>query len=239
MTTDAEILEYCLKNPTATREMVRKEFRCGNNQASKILSIAKENLLNGERDPEIILENIRLAKQVQKQQDINRIKNKSFRENARLENALTVLAGEIKKELKEHAKELSKINIKPLQRSDKKGVGVIHITDTHGNELINLPHNKYDFDVLSKRMRLYINESCEYFKFMGVSRVLFVSGGDTLNSDRRLDEILNASTNRAKASILMLSIFKQAILDVRNRGYAVDIVSVQIGRASCRERVFI
>ncbi len=181
-------------------------------------------LLNS--DKELITENVRYKKEKQRFQDSNRIERKSFREQARIENALEDLSKEIRNELKLHAKELSKINLAPLSKGKSKGVGVIHLTDIHGNELINLPHNKYDFEVLSKRLKLYINESCEYFEFKDVNKVLFVSGGDLLNSDRRLDEILGASTNRAKASILTGHLIKQAILDVRNRGYDIDVISV-------------
>lgn len=177
-------------------------------------------------DKELVVENVRYKKEKQRYLDTNRIERKAFREHARLENALEDLARAIKDELKEHAKELSKINIKPLIKSKSKGIGVIHITDVHGNELINLPHNKYDFEVLAKRFKLYINEACDYFEFKGINKVLFVSGGDLLNSDRRLDEIIGASINRAKASILMMHLIKQAILDVRNRGYEIDIISV-------------
>jgi hypothetical protein len=221
--TDAEITQYCIDHPYATRREVARNTNCGNSKAQSILKAVRQS--EG-RDLEIIEENVRLARNIQKQQDLNRIKNKSFREYSRVENALLTLGEEIKLVLKEHAVELSKVKISPIKKNANRGVVVIQITDIHGNELINLPHNKYDFGILSQRLRLYINDSCDYFKFMNVSRVLIAFGGDLLNSDRRLDEILNASTNRAKASILMLHILKQAILDIRNRGYEVDIVSV-------------
>lgn len=177
-------------------------------------------------DVEMIIENTKLAKAKQKYQDINRIERKSFREYARVENALSALGEAIKDELKNHAQELKKINLSPLKHKKSGGVGVVHITDPHGNELINLPHNKNDFNILSKRMKLYINESLKFFHLMDVKKVLFVLGGDMLNSDRRVDEILNAATNRARASILMQHILKQAILEVRNSGYEVDVISV-------------
>lgn len=41
------------------------------------------------QDKEIIIENVKLGKKAQKAQDRNRIANKSFREYARLDNALT------------------------------------------------------------------------------------------------------------------------------------------------------
>jgi len=176
-------------------------------------------------DKEIVLENVKLAKGKQKGQDLNRIERKSFREDARIENAVAEFGKALVEQNKLYSKDLNKINIKRINRIGS-GVGVMQVSDPHGNELIDLPNNKYDFSVLAKRMKKYVNESLDYFKFKGASRVLFTFTGDLLNSDRRLDELLNASTNRSKASILMVHILKQAILEVRNEGYEVDIVSV-------------
>lgn len=212
------------------REIEEIVNKLGFDKAALHLAISHETLSRYLRvlnsDKELITENVRYKKEKQRYQDSNRIERKSFREQARIENALEDLATAIKDELKTHAKELSKINITPLIKTKSKGVGVIHITDIHANELINLPHNKYDFEVLAKRLKLYINEACDFFKFKDVNRVLFVSGGDLLNSDRRMDEIIGASINRAKASILTLHLLKQAILEVRDRGYNVDVISV-------------
>lgn len=183
-------------------------------------------LIMDQGDKEIIQENVKLAKQKQKAQDNNRIANKSFREHARIENAVEEFAKEISNQNKLFAKDLSKLKLKNHTPSKtKNAIGVIQITDVHGNELIDLPHNKYDFNILSKRMKKHVSESLRYFKFRGVSKVLIAFTGDLLNSDRRLDELLNASTNRAKATVLMIHILKQAILEVRE-SYPVDIVSV-------------
>lgn len=175
-------------------------------------------------DKEIVKENVRLAKGVQKQQDLNRIKNKSFRENARSENAVESIAAEIKNQNKQFGKELSKLNLK-LPKRPKGGVGIIQITDTHFNELINTTTNKYDFQIASKRLKKHISESLAYFEFKGVEKVLIAFTGDLLNSDRRLDEKISAATNRAKAAVLSIHLLKQAILDVRSK-YPVTIVGV-------------
>lgn len=183
-------------------------------------------LILDQGDKEIIQENVKLAKQKQKAQDNNRIANKSFREHARIENAVEEFAKEISAQNKLFAKDLSRLKLKNhVPSKTKNAIGVIQITDVHGNELIDLPHNKYDFNILSKRMKKHVSESLRYFKFRGVSKVLIAFTGDLLNSDRRLDELLNASTNRAKATVLMIHILKQAILEVRE-SYPVDIVSV-------------
>ena len=192
----------------------------------RVEEIRKEYGIKPDVDVEIIKKTVQIAKQKQKAQDINRIERKSFREYARAENAIAELAAGIKEQLKLHAKELSKIKINPIKRSKSDGIGVFHWTDLHGNELINLPHNKYDFKILSKRLKLYNQEALDEFKFRGINKVLISVTGDLLNSDRRLDEILNASTNRSKAAVLMVHILKQAILHIRNEGFQVDIVSV-------------
>lgn len=178
-------------------------------------------------DREIKEQNVRLAKQKQKAADNNRIANKSFREYARIENAVEEYGKALVEINKEYAKELNSINITPIPKSKKRsGVGIMQITDVHGNELINLPHNKYDFDVLSKRLKKYVDRSIDYFKYKNVSKVLIAFTGDLLNSDRRLDELLNSATNRSKATTLMIHLFKQAILEVRQAGYNVHVVSV-------------
>lgn len=176
-------------------------------------------------DKDIVKENVKLAKEKQKAQDKNRIANKSFREYARLENALEEFAKAQLKIYKDHAKELKNIKLKPLLKNNG-GVGVIQISDLHGNELVNLPHNKYDFNILSKRLRLHIQNALLAFKLRGIKKVVMLFTGDLLNSDRRLDELLNAATNRAKACSLMRHIILQAILETRNAGHDITIVSV-------------
>jgi hypothetical protein len=93
-------------------------------------------------------------------------------------------------------------------------VGIIHITDTHFNELINRPENKYDFKIAGKRLQKLATYAKSIFKNMGINKVLIASTGDLLNSDRRLDELLCQATNRAKASLLSVYLMEQFIIDI-------------------------
>lgn len=180
---------------------------------------------NDNADKEIVSENVKLSKQKQKQQDINRIERKAFREHVRVENAVSELSSALIDQLTIYSKDLSKkINISNCGIING-GIGVIQITDTHGNELIDLKHNQYNFDILAKRLKKQISESISYFKYRGVEKVLIAFTGDLINSSRRLDEILNQATNNAKGCILMSHIFLQAILQVREH-YEVDVISV-------------
>lgn len=178
-----------------------------------------------EVDVELITENVKYKKQTQKFQDTNRIERKAFRENARIENAVEEYAREISQTLKTHAKELKKIKLPELDISITDNVGVVHLTDIHANELIDLPHNKYNFKILAKRLSKLANEAIRIFSLYGINTVLIAHTGDVLNSDRRLDELLNQATNRSKASILITHILKQFILHLRSY-FSVNIISV-------------
>ena len=172
-------------------------------------------------DHDVIRENVRLAKQKQKAQDNNRIYNKAFREHARIENAIE----EYNKELiKLFDKNRLSVTTQKFKASNK-AVGVIQFSDVHFNELVELENNRYDFRVASARTRYFVNKAKEYFRISGVTNVVMALTGDLMNSDRRLDELLNQATNRAKATFLGVDILQQAIIDI-SKDFNVTVASV-------------
>ena len=174
-------------------------------------------------------ENVQLAKKLQKNQDLNRMKNKSFREHARLDNAVGELGREFRDILKKHELPKKAFRLEKIKSSKKVG-GILQLTDLHLNELVNIVSNKYDFVIASKRIRKFVNDSKVYFNAKGVKDVCICMTGDLMNSDRRLDEILSQATNRAKALFLSVMIIEQAILDLQ-KDFNVSVVSV-IGNES-------
>ena len=169
-------------------------------------------------DKDIVEYNIRLAKQKQKFQDLNRIERKSFREDSRQENALIEYNTEIIKLLKRES-----LNTKlSKKKHDSEAAIVVQIADTHFNELVELESNKYDFDIASKRLQKYAYKVKEYVKFHKANKVLIAITGDLINSDRRLDEKLSMATNRAKATFLGVHLLKHFILDIN------EIAEVQV-----------
>ena len=169
-------------------------------------------------DKDIVEYNIRLAKQKQKFQDLNRIERKSFREDSRQENALIEYNTEIIKLLKRES-----LNTKlSKKKHDSEAAIVVQIADTHFNELVELESNKYDFDIASKRLQKYAYKVKEYIKFHKANKVLIAITGDLINSDRRLDELMAASTNRAMATFLGVHLLKHFILDLN------EIAEVQV-----------
>ena len=172
-------------------------------------------------DHDIIRENVRLSKQKQRAQDKNRIHNKAFREHARIENAVEEYTKQLVSLFEKN--KLSKTTNK--FKVNKKAVGVIQFSDVHFNELVELENNRYDFKVASARVRYFVNQAKTYFKTANISNVVMALTGDLMNSDRRLDELLNQATNRANATFLGVDILQQAILDL-NKDFNVTVGSV-------------
>ena len=173
-------------------------------------------------EPELIKENVRIAKQKQAHQDRSRIERKSFREYARIENAVTEMNNhiyEVLRSYKLHTK------VKKHRKKKQNAVGVIHLSDLHFNELVDLPNNKYNFGIASKRLKKHIEGSKTYFSTRDIGKVLISLTGDLINSDRRLDEMLNSASNRASAVFLAVDIIQQAIIEL-SEDYEVAVACV-------------
>ena len=200
-----------------------KLIRCGYDDGKQRFQckVCNKKSVNPIENLELIQENVRLAKQKQSAQDINRIERKTFREYARIENAISHYSKRLLQIFENY--KLSKYTHK--YKENNKAVGVIQFSDVHFNELVNLPHNKYDFSVASARCKEFVDKATTYFKAMGVTNVLMVQSGDLLNSDRRLDELLQMATNRAKATFLAVDILQQVILDL-NSNFNVSVCMV-------------
>tara|TARA_R100000781_G_scaffold63337_1_gene40206 strand:- start:6174 stop:7403 length:1230 start_codon:yes stop_codon:yes gene_type:complete len=166
-------------------------------------------------DKELLKSSVKLAKQKQKQQDLNRIERKSFREHARIENAISEYSKEIVSLLKNYNLSFKTNKHKSIEEN---AVMVVHLTDTHFNELVNIEGNKYDFLIASKRLRKFCEIAKKHAKLYNINNVLLAITGDLMNSDRRLDELLSMSTNRAKATFLSVNLLSYFIKDLNSIG---------------------
>lgn len=178
--------------------------------------IRTELTIEGGQDLEVIAENVRLAKAAQRSRDIGRVKDKSFREHARIENAVTEYNAALLQELRDHSLALSGYGRRTGPLDPDAAAMVVHLSDNHFNELVNLPTNRFDFEVAAKRLALLAQKAKVFGKAYGVERVIVFFGGDLMNSDRRLDELLAMSTNRARATLLAVHLYKQFLLDLRS-----------------------
>lgn len=225
-----QIIELNNQGVILTALEIREKFNLSIRKANTYRQIAlnKDHLINilapEKIEDDVISQSVKLAKQKQRYQDSNRIERKTFREHARVENALTALNEAVINQFHE-----VDFNIQPQISQPTKVEGtkaIIQLTDTHFNELIDLDDNRYDFKIASQRMREYAKEAKRYCTANGVSEVLLALTGDMINSDRRLDEKLNMATNRINACLLATKLIQQFILDLLSDIEKIDVTYV-------------
>lgn len=177
--------------------------------------IVEQTIKTNLADKEVVEYNVKLAKQKQKSQDLNRISNKAFREHARIENAVSEYNAEIVKLLSDYN---LTIHTKAHKQNQANAAMIVHLTDTHFNELVNITGNTYDFEIASKRLQKFAYHTKKYAQMYKVKNILLAITGDLMNSDRRLDEMLSLATNRAKATFLSVNLLENFILDLNTIG---------------------
>ena len=192
----------------------KQRYRCKRCGSRTVFPIAEEEL-------ELVKENVRYKKQKQKAQDVNRVERKAFREYARVENAVE----EYSKELKQLFENYKLHTVTKKHNGTSKAVGVIQFSDVHFNELVDIKGNKYDFKVAAQRCQYFVSQAKKYFRMANIKSIVVALTGDLLNSDRRLDELLNQASNRAKATFLSVDIMQQVLLDL-NKDFNVSVASV-------------
>lgn len=166
---------------------------------------------------DIISQNTALAAKVQKTADINRIERLSWRSHTRAYTAIETLQEQMLATLNECQVPLSQQPVYTKEYTPKGPVAVVHLSDLHFNELVNVPTNKYDFQVAAKRLQLLAAKVKRYAS--DCQRVVVAIGGDVINSDRRIDELLSMATNRARAVVLAAHILRQFVQDLRTSFY--------------------
>jgi len=193
----------------------RAVYRTYNSESME--DIVEEMQYNSEA--ELTHELIKTMKTKQNLQDKNRLLNKLTREDLRdyfkVEETLDRISGileDIKLDIPK-----KKINKKsnPNQTKTYK-FGIATLGDTHWREIIYLSENidnAYNFEISSKRLKLSVIETIETLKSKGITNLLFVLGGDLINSNRRDDEKVHAETTRAVASLVAVELISQVIVE--------------------------
>lgn len=162
---------------------------------------------------EILKLNQIYAKNEQKYRDISNVKGKHFREYARVDNCLQELSTSILETL--NNTKFNNITKFPKTYNDNKDVvGILHWSDLHFNEYVDIESNKFNWDIASKRIKKHVTYCIKLFKQFNINKIFIAGTGDFLNSDRRLDELLINCDSRAKAVVLAYDILRQAILEL-------------------------
>lgn len=184
-----------------------------------------ENLAIIFGDAEIVKQSVKMAKQTVRVQDLNRVERKTFRDYAKMENALKELNEALIAKLEDVTLNIRKpVNSQPIVI--KGDQAVIQLADTHFNELVDLEDNTYDFTIASQRMALYAAEIKRELRGYDVNKVILAMTGDMINSDRRLDEKLNMATNRASATLIAAELIEYFIADLMEEFDEMDVIYV-------------
>jgi len=213
-----------------------QKYKCMNIVDGKVCGSRKTPIMINEEEEsdfiDIYNENVRLAKRAQKFQDTNRIERKAFREHTRAENAVIEYVKELRDVVESHK---IKFNSKiPTIKYKGKSTGIVHLSDLHINELVDIIGNKYDFNVASKRLYLFARKLITAFDSRNISEVYVVFTGDLLNSDRRLDELLSMASNRATAVFVAVNILSQFLMDLSTH-FNLNVISVTGNESRIRE----
>lgn len=187
-------------------KQVAKQLKVNDSTISRRLDMAHKYGINADTDIEIVVETVRLAKQKQGLQDVQRIERKSFRESARIENAVEALNVEIVEILRSTKFDAPKVNLSVV---NGEACLILHISDNHLNEQVDLPHNTFNWTVASERLKKLADRTIQVGLSYGIKNLLIAFTGDLINSDRRLDEMLSNATNRASACILAVYLYGQ------------------------------
>ena len=154
--------------------------------------------------------------------DSNLSLRKYFREHFRAINNAEVLYESLLEAWKEVS--FSSLTVKH-ESIENKPVGLIQLGDLHINKYIDLENNKYNFEILSKRLKLLAIRAKQYFNPIGVKNVVVTLGGDTMTSNFRRSQDKNMITTRAKASYIGAYILSQFLIDL-NSDFNLTCVSV-------------
>lgn len=166
----------------------------------------------------------RVRRVKQRMLDEGRISRAKDRKTHRSENAIIALNRELLQVLDSIKPALKRKRKQPKQ-SDEDVTGVLHLSDLHFNEVIQTADNKFDFQVASLRLAKLVNRATSYFKANGISRVVMALGGDMMNSDRRLDEVLTSATNRSRAVVIGATLLANVVLDMADT-FDVSVLAI-------------
>ena len=187
----------------------------------------------GEED--VYIENAKLRRETQALRDKLRVLRKDDRTSHRYQNASEEFAKELTVALDKRSLIIGQYT-KEHEIVHGSCTGILQLSDIHFNELIAIANNTYDFRIASKRLKKFVHQATFIFKLYGVETVVIAMTGDMINSDRRLDELLNMATNRARATILATHILSQVIVDL-NSTFNVEVAYVSGNESRMAEHV--
>ena len=88
---------------------------------------------------------------------------------------------------------------------------MVQLSDLHFSEVVNEQFDRFDFTVLSKRLKKFANIVKQEQVLHNYKKIFIAITGDLINNDVIPAKLLNNSCNKAKAILLAVDILEQFI----------------------------
>jgi predicted phosphodiesterase len=173
----------------------------------------------------LLKENQRLKKSLQNYADKNRILRAEDRESFRLTEIIDRII-ETSISISENYTRLNPVPVPDKQLNHNGSEAVFHFGDLHINKIVNLPHNKYNFNIAKKRLTVYFNKVILELKSKNITKVTFALTGDNYNLSKLKDQYLTNETVRSEALFLGFDIISEFVDILIREGYDVSFVGV-------------
>lgn len=196
------------------KEVIKRDF----STVSETLPVDEYEL---ERE-ELIQYSINLKKKLQRTQDTLRIERKALRfENRASQHVENLLA--------DLMDTVPKCKIKPNKYEiydNSNKAGIIHLSDLHIGETVDLINNKYNFEIAQKRLMKLFNDAILEFKLKSINNVYILLTGDLINLDTHMDKKITNEACRSEAMTKAFEILSSCIEGLLKEGFILNMASI-------------
>lgn len=170
---------------------------------------------------------VRLAKSRQFNMDRNKDERKILRDQFRIDNTDEILNRELIRLLKSGVDlTVNNSTMKTIENESKEVMGIFQLSDLHFGEVIDSIYgNTFNFDVASKRLKLFVGRAKKIFKVAGVTNVTVALTGDILGAFEKIDKKLSHEHNRAFALLVGTYLLENVIIELA-QDFLITVASV-------------
>lgn len=173
---------------------------------------------------DLINENDKLRKSLQGTRDKLRILRAEKRKEHREENKIDSLVKDLTELVKNRNEFVNDYGFKEVDI--KEGTAILQLSDLHFNKVVNLEHNKFNFEVANKRLEILFNKVITELNMRKCNNIIIAFTGDLFNLDERDEQKKTNEFTRAEALLKGYDIICNYVNLLLFKGFNVSMVSV-------------
>lgn len=158
-----------------------------------------------------------VRKEKQKLFDERSALNKVLREEGRRESMLDI----VRRAIDEH--EFAEFDYYPMILPDSGNDLIIHLTDIHGGMSIDHAFNRFNFDVLSERLKQYLNEIFEIKETYQAQNAYVILGGDLIHGITHLNGRIETKENLVDQIMKTSDLVAHFLYELSKMFYTVEV----------------